>query len=451
VYGNFLLHNIMSAEECPICRERYGGTVIPMLSKCCTSHLCFHCAESHRNEQISQLEGNRKKIKCMFCCALYHSVRDIPWILDSRSIELTGLVVDLSALNASRAAMQLQTRGTARSRNSNSLVMNESDAVQQRVEVEGGGLVQEIVGGQQPRRSRRHRNIRSEEQDGAAASMTRVDQQREGSMRSIRRRNAASVEQGELAGAGHAPKRGRPVESEQSEVTENGGISRSDSIIFQQASRFFRIRQFKEDTKKGGTDKLGCGPPLWCAKNSFCASSARILASIKISDPDEAMKFLRETDEEALKNSCVGTPLFLGESNVKTYTNSYKRFASMEVGDIVAMIVPGPPLKSEVYFGVIRSNDLKLMTPSEAEEAEFPAMHLLQGGFRFNGLMLREVRWLRKAFVRDLPGQKLGKNKQFTVPWLAESSPFWLSERSEHLNMIKSQSFIEKTTPVEEN
>jgi len=123
----------------------------------------------------------------------------------------------------------------------------------------------------------------------------------------------------------------------------------------------------------------------------------------------------------------------------------------MEVGDIVAMIVPGPPLKSEVYFGVIRSNDLKLMTPSEAEEAEFPAMHLLQGGFRFNGLMLREVRWLRKAFVRDLPGQKLGKNKQFTVPWLAESSPFWLSERSEHLNMIKSQSFIEKTTPVEEN
>ena len=83
----------------------------------------------------------------------------------------------------------------------------------QRVEVEGGGLVQEIVGGQQPRRSRRHRNIRSEEQDGAAASMTRVNQQREGSMRSIRRRNAASVEQGELAGAGHAPKRGRPVES----------------------------------------------------------------------------------------------------------------------------------------------------------------------------------------------------------------------------------------------
>ena len=94
--------------------------------------------------------------------------------------------------------------------------------------------MQEIVGGQQPRRSRRHRNIRSEEQDGAAASMTRVNQQREGPIRSIRRINATrSVEQGDLAGAGHAPKRGRPVESEQSEVTENGGISRSDSIIFQ--------------------------------------------------------------------------------------------------------------------------------------------------------------------------------------------------------------------------
>jgi hypothetical protein len=120
----------------------------------------------------------------------------------------------------------------------------------------------------------------------------------------------------------------------------------------------------------------------------------------------------------------------------------------MEVGDIIAMIVPGPPLKAEVYFGVIRTNALKLMKPAEAEEAEFPAMHFFQRGFRFNGLMLREVQWLRKAYVRDLPGQKLGQNKQFTVPWLAESSPFWLSERSEHLDMIKSQSFFEKTTPL---
>ena len=66
--------------------------------------------------------------------------------------------------------------------------------------------------------------------------------------------------------------------------------------------------------------------------------------------------------------------------------SSASKRSRARTNDSDIMMVPGRPAQSEAYFGMITSNHLKLMTPAEAEEADFPALHLFQGGFNFDGL-----------------------------------------------------------------
>ena len=63
----------------------------------------------------------------------------------------------------------------------------------------------------------------------------------------------------------------------------------------------------------------------------------------------------------------------------------------------------------------------------------------------FKGLMLREVKWLRKGYMRDLPGQKRGLNGANTVPWLVESGPFWIHKCKNGLDILKQNDFLKKT------
>lgn len=55
-----------SMQECSICRNEYGGKVVPTLLICCEKDVCFICVENDRNRQIAALEGNRKQISCMY-------------------------------------------------------------------------------------------------------------------------------------------------------------------------------------------------------------------------------------------------------------------------------------------------------------------------------------------------------------------------------------------------
>ncbi|KAL7524600.1 hypothetical protein ACHAWF_001014 [Thalassiosira exigua] len=199
--------------------------------------------------------------------------------------------------------------------------------------------------------------------------------------------------------------------------------------LARKASRFFRIRHFVRKTPE---DRYGRNCSQWCAENSYCASIDCVLkwAPVKISTGRGATEYLRGSHIDVIKDHNRRSGRYAeNERGLSTYCSSYKRFACMEKGDIIAMLVPGPTGKGEAYFGVITSDNLILMTPDEAEEKEFPAPVLFEEGYS-EGLLLRDVRWMRKGYVRDLPVQKEGKPGVYSVSWLAESGPFWLVEPS---------------------
>ena len=70
---------------------------------CC---ICFDCLEKDRVAKISNLAGNRKKIKCMLCNKEFHSVNDTPWVVNKTFIRLTGIEVDMSGVRQAQAARQ---------------------------------------------------------------------------------------------------------------------------------------------------------------------------------------------------------------------------------------------------------------------------------------------------------------------------------------------------------
>merc|ERR1711933_125363 len=91
---------------------------------------------------------------------------------------------------------------------------------------------------------------------------------------------------------------------------------------------------------------------------------------------------------------------------------------SMKVGDIVALLVNGPTKKGQTFFGVIQSSKLILRNPEMAVKEGFPCPRLFthHENNAFNGIMMREVKWMRRGTTRDLPQQKASQ-----VTWLAES------------------------------
>ena len=82
---------------------------MPTLLICCKTHVCYSCAEIYRNEQISELTGNKKKIQCMHCRNKFHSSKETPWIVNNPFIEDSGIDVDLTFVKETQAAMKEAT------------------------------------------------------------------------------------------------------------------------------------------------------------------------------------------------------------------------------------------------------------------------------------------------------------------------------------------------------
>ena len=93
--------------ECSVCREDFGGKVVPAILTCCGEEICYECGENYRVAKISNLTGNRKKIKCLLCNAEFHSINDTPWIVNKPMIKRLNLQVDLSCVREAQAARHL--------------------------------------------------------------------------------------------------------------------------------------------------------------------------------------------------------------------------------------------------------------------------------------------------------------------------------------------------------
>jgi hypothetical protein len=70
------------------------------------NHVCYNCAENDRSTKITNLTGNNKQIKCMFCNQKYHSSKATPWKVNTHFIEESGIDVDLTLVRETQAAME---------------------------------------------------------------------------------------------------------------------------------------------------------------------------------------------------------------------------------------------------------------------------------------------------------------------------------------------------------
>lgn len=159
-----------------------------------------------------------------------------------------------------------------------------------------------------------------------------------------------------------------------------------------------------------------------------------------------------------------GTLLLRGreyrQSLMTLYSNSYKKFASMQVGNTVALMLPGKPKIDQAYFGVFSHEEPILKDEETPRKEKWSALQLLQLDV-FNSMMFRKVKWMRYGLTRDLPSQTRGKNGSDSFSWLAESSGFWFLARTEsdieknHLELMRkkrleamrSREFFERATP----
>ena len=79
---------------------------MPALFTCCTNHTCYDCAEKYRNDKITQLKRNEKKIPCMWCGRKFHSSKDTPWVVNNHLIEVMGIDVDLTHVREIQASFR---------------------------------------------------------------------------------------------------------------------------------------------------------------------------------------------------------------------------------------------------------------------------------------------------------------------------------------------------------
>jgi hypothetical protein len=84
--------------------------------------------------------------------------------------------------------------------------------------------------------------------------------------------------------------------------------------------------------------------------------------------------------------------------------NLDRMFCTMETGDLVCLAVPNEPFNHEICVGIITSKEV--MVRKTAELASTCGLRDFDG---LPHLVFREVKWMRTARVRDLPGQKARK------------------------------------------
>ena len=393
----------------------------------------------------------------VFCQRKYHCENDINWRVNTQICRIFGIDIDKDDLPPRRTAAgnNSVTRVGKRKRTCSETVGStprRSTRIQQQSSVAESNAVGSSISG---------RNESNMTTGGEDIIRDQAEQPIDASANSRDDSARNENDSGEGSRFSQIEESQMPlIESFETDNEIINGQNVDDFLQFaKKASSLFCIRQFTRhasETPPGSQkDKYGTKPSEWCVTNSYCASSGRILAALGISDGQEAIEKLRETSIDVIKESCRQYGRFgfaeLSEGNLGRYCASYKRFACMKKGDIVAMLIRGPTRKGKVYFGVITSNNLKIMSPDQAKEKNFPAPHLFELK-EFDGLMLREVRWMRTGYMRHLPGQQEGRRGAYTVPWLAESSPFWLLNSKKGLDVITGtdtcKDFLQSTEQI---
>ena len=233
-----------------------------------------------------------------------------------------------------------------------------------------------------------------------------------------------------------------------------------------------RIRQMRNELSAfyPKSDKHGESISYWDIKNRYIATSSRLVPVDIVERSDEnqnqavldAIAFLSRPKEE-LKEHAKNSVFFTPEHKSGTYTravNIYRRFCGiidirrgrdmgMKAGDIIALMVSGEKNLGRVFFGVVKDSTLFLKSPKACKEMELPATKLFNRtpDPRFNGIILRNVRWMRYGKTRELPRQKSNQ-----VTWLCESAGSWYAipdpEKNDSMEILSSKEFIDSTFPI---
>ena len=440
---------------CTICYNDYDNDHIPIMLICCGNTLCLECFEKHQANQVGELGVNDIWYSCPISkCRLskntgfnrsnkcYEKNRMLMDILGIDPASSTTIVAnsdqnEVGPLNnnnnnsagegekdAKRPALDA-VADTARSVEDNMIDLSHDadEDVLPTGQTNNQSVTNVLRRSQRIRRSPVSREIPADVTRNATMQHDRPNESNR--RRRVKRRTAHNIST-----------------IEGNVTLESPSVDNEFTNTVRKARNLWCIRQFTKDSRTD-TDRLGRYPSEWALGKGYILASDRLLYAAGY--PDNPLEYLRETDIEAIKNACRNSDLFPPGENLSLYCGRYKKFAEIEKGDMVVMNVPGRPKEGEAYFGVVTSNSLRRMSPDECREEGFPAMHLLPSK-RYNGIMLRDVKWLRKGLVRKLPGQQ--KN---VVPWINESVTVWLSKsKAIHsgLEIMKRSSFIENTSSV---
>jgi hypothetical protein len=442
---------------CTICYNDYDNDHIPIMLICCGNTLCLECFEKHQANQVGELGVHDIWYSCPISkCRLskntgfnrsnkcYEKNRMLMEILGIDPASSTTVVANSNqnevgllnnnnnnssagekdATSPASAAAVADTAGSVED-NMIDLSHDADDDASPTRQTNNQSVTNVLRRSQRIRRPPAIRDIPTDATRNATMNRDRRSISANERNRRVKRRTVHNIST--IGG---------------NVTLETPSVDNEFTNTVKKARNLWCIRQFTKDSRTD-TDRLGRYPSEWALGKGYILASDRLLYAAGY--PDHPLEYLRETDIEAIKNACRNSDLFPPGENLSLYCGRYQKFSEIEKGDMVVMNVPGRPKEGEAYFGVVTSNSLRRMSPDECREEGFPAMHLLPSK-RYNGIMLRDVKWLRKGLVRKLPGQQ--KN---VVPWINESVTVWLSKSKgihSGLEIMKRSSFMENTSRV---
>jgi len=291
--------------SCQICTNEYGGKVVPTTLTCCGEDtICFDCLEKDRVAKISNLTGNRKKIKCMLCNEEFHSVNDKPWVVNKTLIRLTGIEVDLSCVREAQAARQLasSTRKDVVSRRSQRNIVEQNSVAL----VGGGELAIQTSNANQASQNNESTETREEVVANntsssittRSASRQKREASNENQLNIERQSTETHIESDEesrfsTVDEGYAARKRSKISVTASESLSSEDKDDLDDEDTNEDSKHwldavskdinvYRVRIFKNDSLCND-DKFG-RKSFWCIKNDYVASGANILIVDELRD-----------------------------------------------------------------------------------------------------------------------------------------------------------------------
>ncbi|KAL9187021.1 hypothetical protein ACHAXT_010741 [Thalassiosira profunda] len=443
--------------SCIICASDYGGRVVPTQLGCCRRHICFDCAEKHRNAKIAELTGNRKQIPCPLCNRPFHSRNDTPWVVNEAHIELvkekSGVEVDLTAVREAEAARGIAAASTSSSNNPREIVRVVTRDAADHTETEAVDT--------------------GDVNDSAALASTASSAT--GSPNHDEQSTYDSDEESRFShneDESNAQKRSRQSSSSDAKLTVvlNGVKYRDEAELDNEKSQHqlwmeavasktfnvYRIRCYNT-VSVTSDDRYGRKCSQWCVDGGCivtCLEIAKLLDEDQRYNGDALKQRVLSVDYDSLREDCqsLGAKWWSEEG---TYVKSYKQFVEMRKGDIVALHTKGSSISSPpqtLTFGVVQDNSLTVMNKDEAKAHGFPWNFCNPGKTTTEriGLMSRKVKWLRQGELKAVRG-----NGQ--VNWLAEYETKWLGQvgvktqkyLKEARKEMRSEQFLTKTQAID--